>query len=141
MGYTELTLVARGNILPSRFVRLDSSSECGCVQAGDNTDIIGVAQAGTNRPQINGWVDAQYAAQAGQQVQVAGLGSVCLVEAGAQITPGQLLKSDAQGRAVPIATTGTTIQNYGAIALQGAAAVGEKVRVQVLIGKVRPALT
>lgn len=139
--YTELTLVARENILPSRFVRLDSNSECGCLQAGDNTDIIGVAQAGANRPQITGWVDAQYAAQAGQQVQVAGLGSVCLVEAGAQITPGQYLKSDSQGRAAPIATTGTTIQNYGAVALQGASGAGEKLRVQVLLGKVRPALT
>lgn len=140
MGYTELTLVARGNIVPSRFVRLDGSGECGCVQAGDNTDLIGVAQAGTNRPQVTGLVEAQYAAQAGQQVQVAGLGSICLVEAGAAITPGQYLKSDAQGRAVPIATSGTTIQNYGAIALQGGSA-GEMIRVQVLIGKVRPALT
>jgi hypothetical protein len=110
------------------------------VQAGDNTDIIGVAQAGTTLPEIKGLVSAQYAAQEGQQVQVAGLGSICLVEAGGTITAGQYLKSDSQGRAVPIATSGTTIQNYGAIALQGGAQ-GEKIRVQVLIGKVRPALT
>ena len=138
--YTELTLVARGNILPSRFVQLDSSTECGCVQAGANADIIGVAQSGTNLPQVTGFVNAQYAATNGQQVMVAGLGSICLVEAGDRITPGQYLKSDANGRAVPIDTTATTIQNYGAIALQGASGAGEKIRVQVIIGKVRPAL-
>ena len=143
MGYTELTLVARGNILPSRFVKLDASTECGCLQADDNAEIIGVAQAGTNWPQITGWVDAQYAAQAGQQVQVAGLGSICLVEAGDTIIPGQYLKSDSQGRAVPVATgeTETRIQNYGAIALQKASAAGEKIRVQVIIGKFRPAIS
>jgi len=138
--YTELTLTARGNIYPSRFVRLDTSTEFGAVQAGDNTEIIGVAQAGTNLPDMTGWVSGTYAAQAGQQVQVAGPDSVCLVEAGATITPGQFLKSDSVGRAVPIATTGTTIQNYGAIALQGGSA-GDKIKVLVVIGKVRPALT
>jgi len=139
--YTELTLVARGNILPSRFVQLDGSSECGCIQAGANSDIIGVAQAGTNLPQVTGLINAQYAAVSGQQVMVAGLGSICLVEAGDEITPGQYLKSDSVGRAVPIDTTATTVENYGAIALQAASGAGEKIRVQVLIGKVRPALT
>jgi hypothetical protein len=70
---------------------------------------------------------------------VAGLGSMCYVEAGATVTAGQYLKSDSQGRAVPVATSGTTVQNYGAIALQGGSS-GEKIRVLVIIGKVRPAL-
>lgn len=139
MGYTELTLTARGNVLPSRFVKLDGSTECGVLQAGDNAEIIGIAQAGTNLPQVTGMITATYAAVAGQQVMVAGLGSVCLLEVGAQVQPGQLLKSNLFGQGVPITPTATTIQNYGAIALQGGHA-GEKVRVQVLIGKVRPAL-
>jgi hypothetical protein len=138
--YTELPLVARGNILPSRFVRLDTASENGCVQAGDNTDVIGIAQAGTNKPQVTGLVDATYAAESGQQVMVAGLGSICLLEAGGTVTPGQYLKSDSQGRGVAVATSGTTIQNYGAIALQGGSS-GDKIRVMVIIGKVRPALS
>lgn len=138
--YTELPLIARGNILPSRFVRLDTASENGCVQAGDNSDVIGIAQAGTNVPEVSGMISAQYAAQSGQQVMVAGLGSVCLLEAGGNVTAGQYLKSDSQGRGVPVATTGTTIQNYGAIALQNGAS-GDKIRVMVIIGKVRPALS
>lgn len=138
--WTELQLVARGNIPPFRFVRLDSASENGCVQAGDNTDVIGVAQGGTNKPEVSGLISAQYAAETGQPVRVAGIGSITLVEAGATVTPGQYLKSDANGRAVPVATTGTVIQNYGAIALQGGTA-GSLIRVMVIIGKVRPALT
>lgn len=137
---TELQLLAKGNILPSRFVSLHSTDESSAVQSGDNAEIIGVAQPGTNKPAISGWVDPTYAAESGQSVLVAGIGSVVLVEAGANVTPGKFLKSDSQGRAVPVATTGTTIQNYGAVALQGGAA-GDKIRVQVVLGKVRPALS
>lgn len=137
---SELQLTARGNISPFRFVSVDTASENGCVQAGDNTEIIGIAQGGTNKPQVTGLVDAQYAAEAGQPVRVSGDGSVAMLEVGATVTPGQYLKSDSQGRGVPIATTGTVIQNYGAVALQGGSA-GSIIRVMVLIGKVRPALT
>ncbi|MGB9690034.1 hypothetical protein [Thermogutta sp.] len=137
---TELQLTARSNIAPFRFVRVDSATENGCVQAGDNTDIIGVGQGGTNKPEVQGLISASYAAEAGQPVRVAGVGSVTMLEVGATVTPGQYLKSDANGRGVPIATTGTVIQNYGAIALQGGT-TGSIIRVMVLIGKVRPALT
>ncbi len=138
--WTELQLVARGNITPFRFVRLDTSTENGCVQAGDNTDVIGIAQGGTNKPDVSGLISAQYAAESGQPVRVAGVGAITLVEAGGTVSPGQYLKSDSSGRAVPVATTGTTIQNYGAIALQGGS-TGSIIRVMVLIGKVRPALS
>ncbi len=140
MSATELQLTARGNILPFRFVRVDASSENGCLQAADNTDIIGVAQSGANKPEISGMVSAQYAAESGQPVRVQGIGSIAMVECGGNVTPGQYLKSDSQGRAVGVATTGTTIQNYGAVALQGGTA-GSIVRAMVIIGKVRPALT
>jgi len=138
--WTELQLVARGNITPFRFVRLDTSTENGCVQAGDNTDVIGIAQGGTNKPDVSGLISAQYAAESGQPVRVTGVGAITLVEAGGTVSPGQYLKSDSSGRAVPVATTGTTIQNYGAIALQGGS-TGSIIRVMVLIGKVRPALS
>lgn len=137
---TELQLTARGNILPFRFVRLDTSTENGCVQAGDNTDIIGVSQGGTNMPEVSGLISAQYAAQSGQPVRVQGVGSIAMLELGGTVTPGTYLKSDANGRGVAVATTGTVIQNYGAIALQGGSA-GSIIRVMVIIGKVRPALT
>lgn len=137
---TELQLVARGAIAPFRFVKLDTSTENGCLQATDNSDIIGVAQGGTNKPEVSGLVSAQYAAEAGQPLRVSGVGSIAMLEVGGTVTPGQYLKSDSQGRGVPVATTGTTIQNYGAIALQGGSS-GSIIRVQVIIGKVRPALT
>ncbi len=138
--WTELQLVARGNIAPFRFVRVDTTTENGCVQAGDNTDVIGVAQGGTNKPEVSGMITSQYAAENGQPVRVAGVGSITLLEVGGTVTPGQYLKSDSQGRGVPVATTGTVIQNYGAIALQGGS-TGSIIRVMVLIGKVRPALS
>jgi len=137
---TELRFLARGNIYPSRFVRVDTASENGVLQAGDNTDVIGVSHPGTNKPEVSGMISGTYAAENGQPVLVAGVGSVVLVEAGNTVTPGQFLKSDSQGRAVPVATSGTVIQNYGAVALQGGA-VGDKIKCLVLPGKVRPALT
>lgn len=135
----ELQLTARGNINPFRFVRVDTT-ENGCVQAGDNTDVIGVAQGGTNKPEVTGLITAQYAAEDGQPVRVASVGAVTLLEIGGAVTPGQYLKSDAQGRGVPVATSGTTVQKYGAVALQGGTS-GSIVRVAVVIGHFRPALT
>ncbi len=140
MSATELQLTARGNILPFRLVRIDAASENGCLQAGDNTDVIGVAQSGTNNPEISGMVTAQYAAQTGQPVRVQGPGSIAMLELGGTVTAGQYLKSDSQGRGVAVASTGTVIQNYGAVALQGGTS-GSIIRAMVVVGKVRPALT
>jgi hypothetical protein len=53
---------------------------------------------------------------------------------------GNLLKSDADGKGVPIATTGTTIQQYGAMALESGKS-GEKIRVFIMLGSERPAIT
>jgi hypothetical protein len=135
-----LSFRAGGNILPSRFVKLTSAAMV--TQAGDNEEIIGVAFEGTQKAPLRDYVSTPYAAEPGQSVAVYSTGEVCLVEAGTTISAGNLLKSDSQGRAIPIATSGTVIQNYGAVALDAATAAGEKVRVLVLpFGKVRPALT
>lgn len=134
------SFVASAAIRPSRFVKLSGVRQA--AQAGDNEEILGVAQEGSNRAPLQDLVTDVYAAQAGESLLVYSVGEMCLVEAGAQITAGQLLKSDSQGRAVPVATTGTTIQNYGAIALEAAASAGEKILVLVTpLQKVRPALT
>lgn len=134
------SFVASAAIRPSRFVKLSGVRQV--AQAGDNEDILGVAQEGSNRAPLQDLVTDVYAAQAGQSLLVYSAGEMCLVEAGAAITAGQLLKSDSQGRAVPIATTGTTIQNYGAVALDSASGAGEKILVLVTpLQKVRPALT
>jgi len=135
-----LSLRATGNIGPSRFVTI--SGEQTANQAGDNQDVLGVAQEGSNKAPLQDYVSTVYAAQAGEQLEVYSAGELCLVEAGAAITAGQLLKSDASGRAVAVATTGTVIQNYGAVALQGAAAAGQKILCLVTpLQKFRPALT
>ncbi len=138
MPNTPPTLMAAGDILPSRFVKLTGDHKA--QQAGDNDVVIGVAQEGGNRPPLSDLVTTVKAAESGQTFQLYGDGDVCLVEAGAAIQPGDRLKSDANGRAVPIATTGTTIQNIGAIALEAASAAGELVRCQVKIYSERPAL-
>lgn len=135
-----LSFRAGGDIAPSRFVRL--SAEHQVVPSGDNAEIIGVAQEGSRQAPLADYVSTVLAAQAGDSLEVYSAGEVCLVEAGAAISAGNLLKSNANGQAVPIATSGTTIQNYGAVALQAATAAGQKIRCLVLpLGKVRPALT
>jgi hypothetical protein len=135
-----LSFRAGGNIPPSRFVTLTNDGRV--TQAGDNQEIIGVAFEGTQKAPLQDYVSTLYAAETGQPVAVYSVGELCLVEAGGSITAGNLLKSDTQGRAVPIATSGTTIQNYGAVALDSATAAGQKIRVLVIpFGKVRPALT
>jgi len=135
-----LTLRASGDIRPSRFVRVSGPGQV--AEAGDNNEIIGVAHEGTQVAPLADLVSTAYAARTGQQVLIYSTGETCLVEAGGTISAGNLLKSDSQGRAVPIATSGTTIQNYGAVALDSATAAGQKIRVFVIpFGKVRPALS
>ncbi|HOV61674.1 MAG TPA: DUF2190 family protein [Candidatus Hydrogenedentes bacterium] len=134
-----LSFKASANISPSRFVTLSGAKTV--AQAGDNGEIIGVAQEGSNKAPLQDMVSTVYAAETGQSLEVYSAGEVCLVEAGGTITAGNLLKSDSQGRAVAIATSGTTIQNYGAVALEGGA-TGEKILCLVVpLNKVRPALS
>lgn len=139
MPNTPPHLVAGGDIYPSRFVKLDATAENTGLQATANDLPIGISMEGTNKPQVEDLSTATLAAAAGQSLRLYGLGDVCLLEAGGTVTPGDRLKADADGKAVPIATTGTTIQNYGAVALQGGAA-GDLIRAFVLIGSERPAL-
>jgi len=135
-----LSFKASANISPSRFVTL--SGENTVAQAGDNADIIGVAQEGSNKAPLQDFVSTVYAAETGQPIAVYSTGELCLVEASGSFSAGTLLKSDSQGRAVAVATTGTTIQNYGAVALQAATAAGQKILCLVLpLQKVRPALS
>jgi hypothetical protein len=144
MPNTHAALMANGNIYPFRFLKMDTTASTNfkVLQATANSKIRGISQVGTNYPPI---VDpaitvSGYAATAGQPVQIHGPGDVCLVEAGAPIAVDDYLKSDNDGKAVPIATAGTTLQRYGARALEAAAAAGEKIHVQVEFGSERPAV-
>lgn len=123
-----LGLVATGNIAPSRFVKLSGSF--GAAQAAADDRPIGISGEYTKRH------DSTLHAESGDQVLVYGLGQVCLLEVSANVAAGQLLKSDANGAGVPVATNATPTQQwFGAVALESRSS-GELCRVQVIIGNV-----
>lgn len=127
-GSPLLALVAAGPVAPSRFVKL--TQPFGAEQAGENDQPIGISGEYTRR------FDSSLHADTGEQVMVYGNGSVCLLELGANVSAGALLKPDQNGAGVPVGTnTPPTQQWFGAIALESRSA-GELCRVQVLIGNV-----
>jgi len=140
MPNTPMMLQAGGSIYPSRFVIFNDEHEA--VQGTANAKVVGITQEGTNYPPLNSAqvTVAGYAAVDGQSFRMYGDGDICLLEAGDEITAGNFLKADSTGRGVPIATTGTTLQRYGAIAIEDAAAAGELTKVQVIVGSERPAI-
>lgn len=129
-------LVSGGNISPATFVKLSASADNTALQAGANEAVIGISQPGTkDAPGLTG--ASAYAAEAGDNMQIFGLGDICLLKAGSGgYTRGDRLKSDASGNGVPIAESGVA-QNVGAIALESAAA-SEYGRVQIVILSVDP---
>lgn len=133
-------LVAGGDIYPCRFVKLSAAADFTVLQADANAEVIGIAQEGSRKPPLSDLITDMKAAEAGDSVKMFTDGDVCLLEAGGTVTRGDLLKADANGKGITVASSGTTIQNYGAVALQSGAA-GEKILVQARFGKVRPALT
>lgn len=129
-----LQIMANGNIAPCRFVKLDTTAgkdQMG-VQAGANDQSIGISGTGTNQPPLSDLITTQYHAQAGDPISLHKMGDVTLLEIGAAVTAGDLLKSDVDGKGVPIATSGATLQKIGAKALQTETTVGAKVLVEVL---------
>lgn len=132
---------AGGTIRTCRAVKADPTADFTVLEADANELCVGISQEGPyDAPGLSG--ATANAAIAGQQLRVYGPGEECLAEIGAtDVTAGELLKSDNDGLLLPIATTGTTVQIYVARALETATETGAKVRVQVEIGHVRPALT
>lgn len=137
MPNTSPHLIAGGTIRASRFIKLTGAFIAS--EADANEKVIGISGIGTNNAPIPS-VSTAYHATENQQVFCHGEGDEALLEAGSGgWTAGDYLKSDADGKGVSIATTGTTQQEIGAIALQTVAA-GEFGRVQVLIDSRYPAL-
>lgn len=137
MPATPPNYVAVGQIRPSRFVTL--VDDFAVEEADANEIICGIAMEGTRTAPISDVVTTNIAAESGDSLQVYGDGEECLLECGDTVVAGNRLKSDADGKGVPMATTGTTIQHYGAQALQDGAA-SELIRVFIRIGSERPAL-
>jgi hypothetical protein len=132
---TNPSYFAAGDVNVARFV----------TPAGDNTVeeadanelILGVSQEGPRLPPGIYGADA-LAAVSGEQLRVYGIGETCMLEVGDSVSAGRYLKSDADGKGVHLATGTGTLQYYGAISLENGAA-GEKIRVQVQLGLVKPA--
>jgi hypothetical protein len=124
-------MTASGNINPCRFVKISGSNTV--AECDANEMAIGISGDGTNFPPITdtGITVSGYHASAGQTVDIKGDGDICLLEVGEVVAAGARLKSDADGKGVAIATSGTTVQQFGAVALQASAAAGEKILVQV----------
>lgn len=128
--------LADGNIRTCRFVK--NSGDFLLTEADANDKLFGISQEGTNKAPIPD-VTTDYAAEAGQELRVFQDGEVCLLQLGDTVTVDQDLKSDSDGKGVPALTTGTTVQQIGAVALQGGAA-DEKILVRVRIDSKLPAV-
>jgi len=130
-------VVSGGTIRTSRFVKLSTAADNTILECDANEQCIGVStEAAQDAPIPGASTDA---AAAGDQCAMHPIGSVCLVQAGDAITRGDKLKSDADGKAVPAATTGTTVQWVNGRALESASA-DELVKIVVESYPFRPAL-
>lgn len=128
MPNTPPALISSGNVYPNRFITV--SGDHSGAQAGANAATIGISRASTNYAPLSDLSIEGYHAVSGQPISMIGDGEEGLLEIGDTVTAGALLKSDANGKGVPIASSGGATQNVGAIALEGGAS-GTKIRVQV----------
>lgn len=129
------TKVANGNVSPSRFVKLDTTTGVkdrvvqatdGAASAGD--PIYGISGAGVRNAPLAGWDDG-YHAIAGENCMVWGMPEKdVFLELGGTVTVGAFLKSDANGKGVATTTTG---DNVGARASE-AGVSGDLIRVQLI---------
>ncbi|GAF93373.1 unnamed protein product, partial [marine sediment metagenome] len=103
-----VNLRATGDVSPFRFVKNDTGDNSGA-QSGDNEESVGVSQ-GDNRE-----FDSDLHAISGDQIRLQPE-SLVRVECGGAVAPGGGVKSDADGKAVAIATTGTTNEQQNGIA-------------------------
>lgn len=140
MPNTTQRIVAGGTIQPFRFVMPDSSAEHQGLQATANAEILGVSGEETKYAPLSDLVSSNPHAAAGDPVNLRGDGEEAMVEAGGSFSAGVLLKSDANGKAVAAATTGTTLQQFGGRSQQAAAAEGDIIRMTVQPGSIRPAI-
>lgn len=134
-----LSQIAGGDINPARFVKLSTAADFTVLEADANEQTYGISVDAAQAAPISG--ASTLAASAGKSLRVYGLGEECTLELGSGgATRGDNLKSDADGKGVGAATTGTTVQWIGAQALESGLE-GEKIKVRVVLVAHRPALT
>jgi hypothetical protein len=132
---------ATGNITVASFVTIDSSVATGSsVKQAVATDIpIGIAQQGGGDPPLANYITASpvLAAQAGQSLDITPEGEVTYLRIGAGgCAPGDFLKPTTAGAGIKLAGTASTLEWYGARALQTAAS-GTLALVLVTVGSIR----
>lgn len=104
--------------------------------AGATVRILGVSMEGTDYPPLTDprVTVGGYAAIPGEELQVYGLGEVCLLTLGGTVLNGATLTSDSSGKGVSITPANSGTVNYvGALAMQ-AGVSGEQILVQVMPG-------
>ena len=117
--------VANGTIIPSRGVKMDTTTDSKVIQSGAGDKIVGIAQSGTRNPPGTALDDGN-AALTGENVMVFEVGSECWAECGGTVTTNDELKSDSVGRLITASSTDEAIGR----ALQ-AGTVGQLIRVLV----------
>ena len=100
-GNSQRSYIARGTILPARFVKRDTATNHGVLQCVAGEMAVGISYEGTRAAPIPG-VTAQ-AAIVGENVLVYTETMPCEVVAGGTIAAGDYLKPDADGAAVACA--------------------------------------
>lgn len=133
MSMVNLSYTAVGNIRPSRFVTQTTDGPLTIAEVSATTNrIVGIMQSGKrNAPGTP--AEIAFAAIAGDtQFRVYGDYEICLLTVAENVSAGDILKSDTQGRGVKVDLASATPQNIGARALQNCANGGLcKVRVQI----------
>lgn len=126
-GNSQRSYIARGTILPSRFVRRDTASNHGVLQCVADELAVGISYEGTRAAPLPG-VAAQ-SAIAGENVLVYTETMPCEVVAGEAIAAGDKLKPNADGAAVVCAIG----EAYSAIA-DANCTTGQNCKVTVTFG-------
>jgi len=122
---------AGGTIVPCTAVKIDTAADNQVVACGANGRAIGIAQEGQKRtPGLPG-SDTAIAAEINDEIDVFFEGDICQGSAGAAITRGAELESDANGQLILAAGAGQ--HNIIAQALESASGINVKIRVVVTI--------
>ena len=123
------SLVANGNISPSRFVKRDTTTAGRCLQCGAGDQVHGVSGQGTRFAPYGALDDGLHAA-AGENCVIHGPPEKnVMLELGGTVVRGDFLKADANGKGVK---SSADQEDVGGIA-EDSGVSGELIPVQLLI--------
>lgn len=131
-------LIVGGNIRKARFIKLSTAADHTCLEADANERVFGVSVDAAQDAPMPG--ASENAGEATDAMRYYGVGEEATVEIGSGgCAAGTLGKSDADGKAVAAATTGTTLQWIACEFLE-TAVEGELARVVIRSYPFRPAI-